>query len=132
MLYVAHRINTAAQLSDVPPEYGVELDLRDRGDRLVLQHDPFKDGEDFETYLRHYRHRLMILNVKSERIEPRVLERLGDRTLVHVALADGTLLTAEDRGDTSLQPGQEVVLAIDGNAAHFFGADGTAYLAGAS
>src|SRR5947209_7513105 len=76
MLFIQHRINSAAQLSDVPPEYGVELDLRDRGDRLILQHDPFKDGEDFEPYLRHFRHRLAILNVKSERIEPRVLELL--------------------------------------------------------
>jgi hypothetical protein len=74
MLYIAHRINTVAQLQQVPVEYGVELDLRDLGDRLILQHDPFKSGEDFETYLQHWRHRLMILNIKSERIEHRVLE----------------------------------------------------------
>jgi hypothetical protein len=74
MILIAHRINTVAQLLDVPPEYGVEVDLRDRGERLILQHDPFKDGEDFETYLRHYRHRLIILNVKSERVEHRALE----------------------------------------------------------
>jgi len=73
MLKIAHRINTASQLAEVRPEYGVELDLRDRGDRLILQHDPFSDGEDFEEYLRHYHHGLMILNIKSERIEHRVL-----------------------------------------------------------
>jgi hypothetical protein len=74
MLLIAHRVNTVAQLAAVPTHYGVELDLRDRGDRLILQHDPFQDGKDFEEYLSHWRHRLMILNVKSERIEPRVLE----------------------------------------------------------
>ncbi|MCC7083491.1 MAG: hypothetical protein IT427_00625 [Pirellulales bacterium] len=74
MLLIAHRINTIAQLQQVPPHYGVELDLRDSGDRLILQHDPFSTGEDFEDYLRHWRHRLMILNIKSERIEHRVLE----------------------------------------------------------
>ena len=74
MLLIAHRVNTVAQLAAVPTHYGVELDLRDRGDRLILQHDPFQDGEDFAEYLSHWRHRLMILNVKSERIEPRVLE----------------------------------------------------------
>jgi multiple sugar transport system ATP-binding protein len=57
----------------------------------------------------------------------RVVERLGDRTLVHVALPDGTLLTAEDRGDSAVQPGQPVVLAVDGSAAHLFGADGRGY-----
>lgn len=76
MQFIAHRINTAAQLRQTPHEYGVELDLRDRGERLIVQHDPFADGEDFADYLREYRHGLMILNVKSERIEPRVLEQV--------------------------------------------------------
>lgn len=74
MLLIAHRINTIAQLQAVPTDYGVELDLRDSGERLILQHDPFSSGEDFEKYLQHWRHRLMILNIKSERIEHRVLE----------------------------------------------------------
>ncbi|MEI8012252.1 MAG: WecB/TagA/CpsF family glycosyltransferase [Candidatus Omnitrophota bacterium] len=74
MIYIAHRINTIEALAHVPPEFGVELDLRDRGDRLILQHDPFKEGEDFEEFLKHYHHGLMILNIKSERIELRVLE----------------------------------------------------------
>lgn len=74
MIYIAHRVNTVAQLNAVPAEYGVEIDLRDRGERLILQHDPFGDGEDFEAWLPHFRHRLVILNVKSERIEHRVLE----------------------------------------------------------
>jgi hypothetical protein len=72
MLYIQHRVNAIEQLRVTPTEYGVELDLRDRGDRLILQHDPFKDGEDFAEYLQHYRHSLMILNIKSERIEHRV------------------------------------------------------------
>jgi hypothetical protein len=76
MLYIAHRINTSAALRDLPCEYGVELDLRDHGERIVLQHDPYvrDQAEDFEAYLQNYRHGLMILNVKSERIEWRVLE----------------------------------------------------------
>lgn len=81
MLYIAHRINTIEQLKQVPSEYGVELDLRDHGDRLVLQHDPFKTGEDFESYLKHWRHRLMILNVKSERIESRVLDLIRENNV---------------------------------------------------
>jgi len=60
----------------------------------------------------------------------RVVERLGDRTLVHVALADDTLLTAEDRGDSSVQTGQAVGLLVDGRAGHLFAADGMAYHGG--
>ncbi|MEO5357670.1 MAG: hypothetical protein H7844_10280 [Nitrospirae bacterium YQR-1] len=60
----------------VPKDFGVEIDLRDRGDRLILQHDPFKDGEDFEQYLKHYRCGTIILNIKSEGIEYSVLALL--------------------------------------------------------
>jgi len=74
MEYIAHRINTIDELKNIPKEYGVELDLRDYGNRLILQHDPFKNGEDFEEYLKHYNHGTMILNIKSERIEHKVLE----------------------------------------------------------
>jgi hypothetical protein len=74
MEYIAHRVNTLEELKKTPKEFGVELDLRDFGDRLVLQHDPFTDGEDFEDYLKHYDHGTMVLNIKSERIEHRVLE----------------------------------------------------------
>jgi hypothetical protein len=74
MEYIAHRINTIEELKTIPKEYGVEVDLRDYGDRLILQHDPFTDGEDFEEYLKHYNHGTIILNIKSERIEYKVLE----------------------------------------------------------
>jgi hypothetical protein len=77
MQLIQHRVNTVEALRSVPPEYGVELDLRDRGERLILVHDPFRDGEDFAPYLREYRHGTMILNVKSERIEHRVLDELA-------------------------------------------------------
>jgi hypothetical protein len=74
MQFIAHRINTIDELKKIPSQYGVELDLRDNGNRLILQHDPFTDGEEFEEFLKHYHHGLMILNIKSERIENRVLE----------------------------------------------------------
>tara|TARA_B100001564_G_C20541487_1_gene624571 strand:+ start:195 stop:785 length:591 start_codon:yes stop_codon:yes gene_type:complete len=74
MEYIAHRVNTLIELKKIPKEYGVELDLRDYGERLILQHDPFKDGDDFEAFLKKYNHGTMILNIKSEGIELKVLE----------------------------------------------------------
>ncbi len=74
MLLIRHRINTIQDLKTVAPEMGVELDLREAGGEVILQHDPFKSGESFEEYLKHYRHGLMILNIKSEGIEERVSE----------------------------------------------------------
>lgn len=75
--FIAHRINTLEDLAQVPEGLGVELDLRDRGERLILQHDPFVDGIDFEDFLKYYQNRkTLILNIKSERIEFKVLEFL--------------------------------------------------------
>lgn len=74
MEFIVHRINTVEELKKVPEVYGVELDLRDYNERLILAHDPFVDGDDFEEYLKHYSHGTMILNIKSERIEHKVLE----------------------------------------------------------
>ena len=74
--YIAHRINTLSGLVEIPHEFGVEIDLRDRGERLILQHDPFTDGEDAEPFFAGYKHGTLILNIKSERIEFKILELL--------------------------------------------------------
>jgi multiple sugar transport system ATP-binding protein len=56
-----------------------------------------------------------------------VVERLGERTLVHVRLRDGAQVTAQDRGLSTVEPGGEVRLAFDPAALHLFGADGAAW-----
>ena len=75
MKFIAHRINTRKELKTLSKEHGVELDLRDNVDgRIYINHDPFILGEDFEEYLKEYNHGTIILNIKSERIELKVLE----------------------------------------------------------
>lgn len=77
MEFIAHRINSMQELKSVPIEYGVELDLRDDlTGRIYIQHNPFEPGEDFEEYLIQYNHGTMILNIKSERIELKILDLL--------------------------------------------------------
>ncbi len=78
MEFIAHRINKKEELKQLPQTYGVEIDLRDDfNGRIYMEHDPFKQGEDFEDYLKHYSHGIMILNIKSERIERKALELLA-------------------------------------------------------
>ena len=78
MLYICHRINTSEELMNIPECYGVELDLRDNIDgSIYIEHNPFAAGEDFEQYLRNYKHCLMIMNIKSERIEEKALELIS-------------------------------------------------------
>ncbi|MBL7196554.1 MAG: hypothetical protein ISS47_00490 [Candidatus Omnitrophica bacterium] len=74
MDFIAHRVNTISELKKIPPECGVEVDIRDFKNRLILQHDPFSEGEDFEGYLKYYKHKLIVLNIKSERAEFKVQE----------------------------------------------------------
>ena len=125
MQFIAHRINTRAQLAQVPPEYGVEIDLRDRGDRLILQHDPFADGEDFEEYLAGYRHCTLILNIKSERIEHRVLELVRRYTVRDYFFLDSSfpmLVLLSGQGERNLAvrfseyEGLDSVLSLRGRA----------------
>lgn len=73
MEIIAHRRNTLAQLRETPTQYGAEIDLRSQGSRLVLHHDPFVAGEDFEPWLAEYRHGRLILNVKEEGLEDELL-----------------------------------------------------------
>lgn len=47
MIIVRHRRNTREELRATSPEYGIELDLRSRGDAIIVHHDAFADGEDF-------------------------------------------------------------------------------------
>ena len=56
-----------------------------------------------------------------------VVERLGERTLVHARLADGTQVTAQDRSLSTVEPGGAVRLRFDPSALHLFAADGSTW-----
>ena len=77
MIYCCHRVNTINELTQISCEYGIEIDLRDNinGD-IYLSHDPFKQGESFELFLNYYKHSFIILNIKSERIEYKIIDLL--------------------------------------------------------
>lgn len=74
MKVIAHRRNTIEALQATPGKYGVEVDIRSVGDRLVIHHDPFVEGVSFDAWLAHYRHGTLILNVKEEGLEARVID----------------------------------------------------------
>jgi len=61
----------------------------------------------------------------SGRIE--VVERLGDRTHLHVRLSDGAILVAEDKGTSAAVPGAEAHFRVDAETAHLFDGEGRAY-----
>lgn len=89
-VYACHRVNTKAELSKIPEYQGVEVDVRDYMDRLVVSHDPFKDGELFDDYLEKFKHQLIVVDIKSEGIEYRVKEVLQARGIENYVLINST------------------------------------------
>ena len=59
--------------------------------------------------------------------EATIIERLGDRTLIHVRLADGRTVTAQDSGRSTVVPGDRVALGIDRSEVHLFDEAGRAW-----
>jgi hypothetical protein len=73
MNLIAHRRNTIEELQTTPSEYGVEVDIRSDNGQLIIQHDPFADGEKFDEWIKYYHHGTLILNVKEEGLESRLI-----------------------------------------------------------
>jgi hypothetical protein len=74
MILISHRRNTIEQLNSTPTEYGIEVDIRSKNGDLIIHHDPFAQGEFFENWLSHYRHKTLILNIKEEGLEQKLIK----------------------------------------------------------
>ena len=77
MEYIAHRRNSVADLNATPVRYGVEVDIRTNGNELIINHDPFIGGDSFEEWLAAYKHGTLILNVKEEGLEDRLINLMN-------------------------------------------------------
>ncbi len=73
MKLISHRRNTLQDLIATPKKYGVEVDIRSRGEQLIIHHDPFVAGESFDEWIAAYQHGTLILNVKEEGLEGRLI-----------------------------------------------------------
>jgi len=74
MTIYKHRCNSVELLNETPPVYGIEMDLRTHKDEIIVAHDPFSPGPRLSDWLCDYRHAGLILNVKEEGLEDRILE----------------------------------------------------------
>jgi hypothetical protein len=74
MEIIAHRRNTIAELRGTKREYGIEVDIRSEGERLIIHHEPLIGGEPFEDWINVYGHGTLILNVKEEGLEGSLIE----------------------------------------------------------
>jgi hypothetical protein len=87
-LICSHRVNDPGRLDDIPTRFGVEIDLRSDGHELVLEHDPFLGGPSFTTWLKSYRHAFIVVNIKEEGLETRIIESLEAAGVTQWAFLD--------------------------------------------
>ena len=73
MKYIRHRVNTIKSLCETDTQHGVEIDVRSRGETLIIHHDPFEEGTPLIEWLEYFNHSTLILNVKEEGLEQRLI-----------------------------------------------------------
>ena len=91
MILIKHRVNTIKELVRINPKYGVEVDVRSDKNKLLLNHDPFNKGVDFDSFLKNFKHNFLIVNVKEEGIENKILNKLKKNKIKNFFLLDVTI-----------------------------------------
>ena len=90
MIFCSHRINTIKELKKIPTNFGIEIDISTDSKKLVLKHDPFATGETLEKFLNFYKHKFVILNVKSEGLEEKILRVLIKKKIKNYFFLDSS------------------------------------------
>lgn len=85
---IIHRVNTIEFLKSIDFKFGCEVDIRTDGSKLILNHDPFKSGDNLIDFLDEYRHGTLVLNIKETGIENTVLEEVQKRNIKSYFLLD--------------------------------------------
>ncbi len=76
MEIIAHRINTINELKNLNSKLGVEVDIRSNDKNLIIGHDPFSDYINFKEWLSFYNHGTLILNVKENGLEEKLIKTM--------------------------------------------------------
>ena len=85
---IIHRVNTVEALTKVPKNFGVEVDIRSEGKRLIMHHDAFKEGESFTDWLNYFNHGTLILNVKEEGLEEALIGIMASKDIENFFFLD--------------------------------------------
>jgi len=76
MIFVRHRCNSLPELLDTSNSYGVEIDIRSNNGELIINHDLNSNNTLFSEWIKYFNHKLLILNVKEDNLEPLILDYL--------------------------------------------------------
>ena len=101
-MIIKHRINTIKDLNEVPKKYGVEIDLRLHMGEVVLAHNPFEGGDKFESWLNHFEHGTLILNVKEDGLEDIIVGMLSEKGISDYFFLDQPFPTLRKASQTGI------------------------------
>ena len=88
MKLISHRRNTVSELLATDSKYGIEVDIRSESDRLIIHHDPYVAGESFDEWIDAYQHGTLILNVKEEGLEARLIALMQSKGITDYFFLD--------------------------------------------
>ena len=88
MEFIIHRINKINELKKIPKNYGTEIDIRCKGSKLILNHEPHENGDRLENYLENYNHKTLVLNIKEAGIENSILKIVKSYSIKSYFLLD--------------------------------------------
>ena len=81
MEYIVHRKNTIKELNETEKNFGVEVDVRSSNKNLIICHDPFTVGVSFLDWIENYNHGTLILNVKEEGLEDKLIQIMKEKNI---------------------------------------------------
>ena len=74
MEVIIHQINKIKKLRQIDKQFGTEIDIRSKNSKLILNHEPYSNGDTLVNYLNEYNHGTLILNIKETGIEDDVIK----------------------------------------------------------
>ncbi len=77
---IAHRINKIKDYKNLNDFYGIETDIRDHNQKIILSHDPFQNGEDFFKFIK-YIDKTVFLNIKSFGLLKKILNYIKKKKI---------------------------------------------------
>ena len=91
MEIIIHRVNKIKELKKLNKKFGAEIDLRVYKGKIILNHDPYSNGDNFDDYLSEYDHGTLVLNIKETGIEEEVLKKVKKKGLKDYFILDAEI-----------------------------------------
>ncbi|ESQ90138.1 ABC transporter ATP-binding protein [Asticcacaulis sp. AC460] len=104
-----------------------DFDLSGHKVHTAITHTSLPAGEGWQVGLRAEHVAITAPSATAIPATVDYVERLGEQSWIHVRLADGREIVANETGISPHQPGDAVGLTLDGARAHLFDAEGRGY-----